>query len=62
MLQVLQIVSMLLFSKLSKLLIVVDEQEKTTAAISTRRTELDQLKTQMKQLTEQVANNKTEAQ
>jgi len=39
----------------AKLLMAVDEQEKTTAAVSTRATEFDELKTQMQQLTEQVA-------
>ena len=39
----------------AKLLIVVDEQETTTAAVSIQATGFDELKTQMQRLTEQVA-------
>jgi len=39
----------------AKLLMAVNEQERTTAAVSTHTTEFDELKTQMQQLSEQVA-------
>ena len=41
--------------KRAKLLMAINEQEKTTAALSTWATEFDELRSQMQQLTEQVA-------